>query len=207
MTNSKRRPLIAVDLDDVLSQTNEFMRIHVNENYGQKHSAKDYLIEAPYHNYWEIVWAVDETEGNTRYASYSKLRNGDNMRPIQGALSVLKKLKKDFDLIIITARGTDDAEATKIWLEKNYPSIFDHIEFVPAAMNADKEVTKAMICRQLGVDYVIDDAMEHCELIAEAGIQCLLFGEYGWSRYKTLPPLVSRVTDWSAVEEYFNAAQ
>ena len=36
-------------------------------------------------------------------------------------------------------------------------------------------------------------------LPAEAGIPCLLFGEYGWNRGET-DPLIRRVADWDAVK-------
>lgn len=69
----------------------------------------------------------------------------------------------------------------------------------------DQKATKAAICTSIGASYLIDDNLEHCALAAESGLDCLLFGEYGWNKAEILPKGVTRVKDWHAVLEYFNA--
>jgi hypothetical protein len=46
---------------------------------------------------------------------------------------------------------------------------------------------------------LIDDSIDYARGMAEAGIPCLLFGEYGWNRGET-DPLIRRVADWDAVK-------
>lgn len=199
-----KRKIIAVDLDDVLSQSNETMRLHVNEHYGGQHTEEDFLIDAPYFKYWETVGGIKPEEGEIRYQSYKIIRNTKAMQPVSGALTALQKLQKKYKLIIVTARGREDAEATETWLEGHYPGIFHGVEFVPEAWLPNAEITKANICQQIGASYLIDDSLEHCEIVAKTGINCLLFGEYGWSRYRQLPPHIIRLKDWQAVEDYFD---
>lgn len=199
-----KRKLIAVDLDDVLSQSNETMRLHVNETYGTNHTPEDYLADHPYFEFWERVQGVSLKEGEVRYQSYKKIRNSHAMKPIPGAIEALRKLEEDFELVIVSARSDSDAAGTKHWLQTHYPSVFKDIHFVPGAWEPDNDITKGTICKEIGADYLIDDSYEHCEQVAKVGVTCLLFGEYGWSRHKTLPPHIRRVKDWAAVLEYFD---
>jgi len=46
--------------------------------------------------------------------------------------------------------------------------------------------------------------VEDCTLAHEAGVQALLFGEYGWNMTQAIPESVVRVKDWQAVKEYFD---
>jgi hypothetical protein len=64
--------------------------------------------------------------------------------------------------------------------------------------------TKAELCRELDIDYLIDDQLKHCIGVAEIGIRALLFGDYSWNQVNQLPKMVTRVKDWAAVLEYFN---
>lgn len=197
--------LIAVDLDDVLSQTNETMRLHVNEQYGASHTKDDYLVPGSYLEYWETIWKMTTQEGDVRYQSYKKIRNSPAMKPVKGALSVLRAMKQRYRLVIVTSRSKADSSATEAWLQQHYyPDIFEGIEYVPGSYLQEAEVTKAMICRQMGVEYLIDDALEHCEPAAAEGITCVLFGEYGWNKYEVLPPNVVHLKSWPDIERYFN---
>lgn len=197
------KQIIAVDIDDVLAQTNEAVRVHVNRHFGTQHTPEDYRMEAPYFMYWEKIWEVSQEEADLRYEHFKQDENRGNIQPLPGAIDVLRELKKNYELVIITARGTSDAHVTQAWLEKHFPKLFSEVKFVPGAWQQGGDTTKADICKELGVSYLVDDAFEHCELVAKEGIIALLFGDYGWNTSKKLPRSVIRVRDWAAVGEYF----
>jgi hypothetical protein len=67
---STQKPLIAVDLDDVLANEREGIRVFANRVYGYRHTSEDYNVEGDYSRYWERVWGVSHEEGDRRYAAY-----------------------------------------------------------------------------------------------------------------------------------------
>lgn len=141
--------------------------------------------------------------GNDAVRRFANLRYGhqhtseDYLVP-----EALAWLKRYFDLIIVTAREAEFASATHAWLERHFPDIFHDVAFVTTWTGSVKD-SKADICRELRAEYLIDDNIQHLQLASEAGIKGLLFGDYGWSKNKELPPRTVRVADWKAVKEFF----
>jgi 5'(3')-deoxyribonucleotidase len=195
---------IAIDVDDVLSATNDSMREFVNESYGLNFSKEDYSVEGPYHGYWEEIWGVDEKEGEARYQAYLDNNVTAQHKTHAGAVEAINKLKKKYNLVIVTARQDFLFEATQKWLEQHFPKTFNQIEFL-SVWSKNKEVTKGKICKEIKASYLIDDNVEHCSLAAEEGIAALLFGDFGWNRAHILPSGVTRVKNWQEVLEYFDA--
>lgn len=194
---------IAIDIDDVLGNQNENIRLFVNEHYGLNLKPEDYEIEGEYWGYWEKVWGVDEAEGERRVNAYLNSKHLNKQLLLPGALEVIRRLEKKFELCIVTARHDSFIEATHEWLEAHLPKVFKGVHFVPV-WGGSRSSTKAQICVEIGASYLIDDNLEHCTLAADEGIQALLFGDYGWNRRKSLPKGIIRVKDWPAVAEYFN---
>ncbi|MEO5627321.1 MAG: hypothetical protein ABIQ89_00315 [Candidatus Saccharimonadales bacterium] len=197
------KPIIAVDVDDVLASVNQAMMQFVNEHFGTTHTWEDYTVAGPYRRYWEeVVWKVGPEEGRKRYDAFIE-RGGQRGAPmLDGAIDVLETLKQTHDLIVITARDHDYIEDTHHWLSKNCPGTFDDIHFLPYHEGSDKKVAKGVIAKQIGASYLIDDNVEHCLGAQENGVTALLFGDYGWNQ--AAPNSLTRVKDWQAVKEYFD---
>ena len=196
---------IAVDIDDVLSShSTVFLRYH-NENYGTNLTIKDFQVPGEYKNYYGQVMGVGEEEGQRRFQKFlDKKVSLKQMVIPKATVKILEDLKRRFRLEIITARGEDYQKGTEAWLEKHIPNIFDGVHFVELWDREDRKATKALICQEIGAGYLIDDSVEHCTLAHEAGVQALLFGEYGWNMTQAIPESVVRVKDWQAVKEYFD---
>lgn len=64
--------------------------------------------------------------------------------------------------------------------------------------------TKAQMCKDLGVAYLIDDQSRHCLGASEIGVTALLFGDYAWNHVEKMPDNVQQVRDWNAVIQYFD---
>jgi len=198
-----KRPIVAVDVDDVLSPTNLMMMHFVNSNFGTAHTWEEYTAEGDYDGYWGRVWNVSREEAERRYKSFVTAEVLREVEPMEDAIQTLAYLKKQFELVIVTARGDDRAEDTHHWLEKRFPQVFKGVHFLPV-WGDGKKATKAAICKEIGAGYLVDDNVEHCVLAAQEGIHALLFGDYGWNKHATLPSGVVRVKDWRAVREYFD---
>lgn len=198
------KPIIAVDLDDVLSSENEAMRLFINENFGQNHTPEDYQIDGEYWSYWDKVWGVDRQTARRWFNAYLDANVKSKHQLVDGAVETIRLLERKYDLVIITSREDRMVAVTHEWLGRHFPKIFKQVEFV-RIWEKNGEHTKATIGKELGAEYLIDDNVEHCNLAQEAGIQSLLFGEYGWNRKQVVVPGVIRVKDWQAVREYFDA--
>ncbi len=198
------KPIIAIDIDDVLAGENETMREFINKTFRLNLTPEDYLVEAPYHGYWEKVWDVDEKEGRKRYQAYLDSGIKEHHSPLEGAVKAITKLQEKYDLVIVTSRYDFLIDITHRWLEEHFRDVFKSVEFVPV-WDKSMKISKAKICKKVGASYLIDDNVEHCSLANEEGIKSLLFGEYGWNRAKKLPPGVTLVKNWQEVLEYFDA--
>lgn len=197
------KPIIAVDADDTIFDERNAIRLYMNRLYGFKHTAADYDVVGGYGSYLEGVWQVSAEEATARFVEF-ELAYKTELKPLTGVIEVLKELKSSYDLVIITSRDHRLVDGTHRSLAEHYPDIFKDVHFRPL-WGKDDKATKAEICVGIGASYLIDDCFEHCELAAEAGVEALLFGDYGWNRTQNLPPHMTRAKNWTAVREYFDA--
>jgi 5'(3')-deoxyribonucleotidase len=204
ITSVMSKEIIAVDIDDVAADENGGIREFANRVYGFKHTPEDYLQEGVYKGYWEGVWKVNPEKAQEIYEAFVNSPDKANLKVIEEAIEGIDRLKGRYELVVITSREGVAMEVTKPWLERHFPDTFSRVEFVTAWSQSEK-VSKAFIANALGVDYLIDDNATHCNLAAEAGIQTLLFGDYGWNRKMELHPSVKRVKNWQEILGYFNA--
>jgi FMN phosphatase YigB (HAD superfamily) len=200
------KQVVAIDIDDVLFDEHQSMRLFMNEAYGLQHTAEHYDVEGPYWGYWQMVWGVDHDESERRYQAY--VTSGAKAEPmlIPGAVEALNTLKEQYDLAIITSRFEPTViEWTPLWLEEHFPQVFKRVEFV-VDWATDKKMSKGTIAQQIGASYLVDDSLLHCQSAAECGVHSVLFGDYGYSRgYKDDHPLITRARDWSEVVEFLDA--
>ncbi len=198
-----KRALIAIDVDDVLAAERDAIRTYINEAHGLQLTPQDYAVEGQYWGYWEQVWGVDGETGRQWYKGYLDAGVKRQLQAVDGAIDAIMHLKEHYNLAVITSREDSTFDVTHEWLNMHFPEAFKHVEFV-TLWDKDRKVSKAAICDHLGASYLIDDNVEHCNLAAEAGVQALLFGEYGWSNSSEHHPGVRRVKDWVAVKDYFD---
>jgi uncharacterized HAD superfamily protein len=192
------KPIIAVDADDTIFDENTAVRLYMNDHYGFKHTEADYLIEGPFDSYWARIWNVDPEKMTRMYEEFAHSTYKKDLKPITGAIPILQKLKDKYDLAIVTSRGQSVVGMTHESLRLHYPDIFSDVHFVPLWGNGEK-TTKAVICNEIGASYLIDDSFEHCKLAAEAGVNAITFGDYGWNRFQELPDRITRCKNWEEV--------
>jgi 5'(3')-deoxyribonucleotidase len=195
---------IAVDVDDVLSLTAEAFIAHTNKLFGHQ------LTVADYQDDWGKMWGVPLDQAMRRAAQVSKEHHYlKECLAIEHALPVLQRLKKDYRLVVVTARRLVTKQTTEDWLAKQYPDVFSDIIYAgiwDSTDNITERVhrSKANICQELGADYLIDDQLKHCIGAADCGITSLLFGGYPWAQTTNeLPNNLIKVDNWKQVEEYF----
>jgi 5'(3')-deoxyribonucleotidase len=198
-----RRQIIAIDVDDVLSQTAKAFIDWSNREYGLNLTVDDYQED------WGAVWGVDTEERERRAKYLLKSPLIGDISPVEEAGPVLEKLSKQYELAIITSRRSVIKDITIEWINKYFPGIFSDKAIYFAGMwdNITDEsihVTKSGAATKLGVDFLIDDQLKHCLSAAEHGIQAILMGDYKWNHSDSLPRGVTRVKNWGDIGRYFD---
>jgi uncharacterized HAD superfamily protein len=202
-----QRPIIAVDIDDVLSANAEGFINFSNETWGHNLTKDDYVED------WRQIWKIPLDEAMRRSDQFHASGVVSRYAHIEEAIPVLQRLKRRYELIVVTSRQRNLKEQTVAWLDRYFPDIFQSIHYAGIWDDAEEhnvqervKHTKARICRELGADYLIDDQIKHCVEAAKAGIRSILFGDYSWNKdLAELPGGVVRAKTWKDVEEYFDA--
>lgn len=198
------KPVIAVDIDDVLSDTVPAFLAFTNKKWGLNFTPQDY------NEHLAVMWKTSEEEAKKRVLDFHDSGMSASYKHDETALPVLEELSKKYTLVIVTSRRRHLEEMSRAWLETHYPGVFSDIYFAgiwdtDVDAQTKNSMTKASICLEIGAKYLIDDQPKHCEAAAEVGIACLLFGDYPWNKMFREDQNITRVIDWKAVGEYFNA--
>lgn len=197
-----KKPIIAIDVDDVLAHSVEAFRLRVNAKAGVELTPEHYRIAGRYHHYLDSVLEANGVDYSAIKDELFQLMAEDqsHIRPQQGAVKALKQLKKHFDLMVITARAPEWEAQTHIWLERHFPGVFTGVHFAGNRKDPARK-TKGDMCLEVGAVYLIDDNPEHTLDASEKGIKVVLFGDYGW--HVDVPKEMVHCKTWQKVEVYF----
>lgn len=198
-----KKPVIAIDIDDVLAANVPAFLAFSNKKWGTHLTIEDF------HEDWATMWGVDHSVVEERSMEMDKAGVFRNHPHFDEALPVLKKLSKSYTLVIATSRRKNLNKDTMEWIEQYFPNIFKEVHYAGIWDDFSKYKdahlqTKGELVRQIGADYFIDDQPKHCFAAAEAGIQTLLFGDYPWNRDVQSSQRIARVHNWQEVEAYFD---
>ena len=194
------KPIIAVDIDDVIAANAHAFVEYSNQKYGTHLTIDDYQ------DHWGEMWKVNHDETERRAVEYHESAHIATYSIIEGANETLRRLKKRFKIVVLTTRRNSINQLTKEWIDKYYPTIFDEVIFSGFFDSPTKEsitLTKGELVRDIGADYIIDDQIKHVQSAAKIGIKGLLFGNYAWNKTDVLPENVTRVRNWEEVLKYF----
>jgi 5'(3')-deoxyribonucleotidase len=198
----KNKLSIAVDIDDVLANSTDALRLFVNQKHGVDLTEEHYRIEAQYWGFYESVWnqhGIDPTDLLREFHG-RQVADQSDIRPVPGAPEATEKLSKVYDLVPMTSRPPEMQEETQKWLALQFDGNFSEapifIGFGPEAKR-----TKGEVCEQLGIKYLVDDNIDHCNTALARGIGAVLFGNYGWNR--KIPEGLVRCATWKEAEDFF----
>jgi 5'(3')-deoxyribonucleotidase len=189
------KPLIAVDLDDVLFDfVGTFFEWH-NLRYQTELTPEDMVVDS----LWQ-VWGGTKEQANKRVPMFFGDVNLLAIEPVHGARETLDRLRDEFRFAIVSARDPSALAISEAWIEKFLPGIFDPIYLgIANPMTASKSITKAKVCKQLGATFLIDDQLVNAEACVDEGIGALLFGDYPWNQRESLSKGIVRAKDWNVV--------
>lgn len=194
------KPIIAIDIDDVLADNALGFVQWSNSRFGTNLTPDDYQ------EHWAEMWKIDNDEVLKRSNEFHMSNHVSTYNTIPGAREALDKLKTRFTLILITSRRFIIKEITDEWINKNYNNIFSDCifcGFYDGPISSGLKLTKAELARDIKADYLIDDQIKHIEAAASIGIKSLLFGDYSWNKKEKLGKNIVRVKDWGEILKYF----
>lgn len=197
------KPIIAIDIDDVLADSAEGFLAFSNERWNTRLTLEDYS------EHWAEMWQVNLEEAKLRGTTWFESGGTRRFRHKPMAAEVLQELAKRYVLLATTSRRRIIQQDTADWLAERYPDIFTAVHHAGIFDDPDHGVeailvTKADLYIDLGVNYVIDDQLKHCLAAADLGVPAILFGDYPWNQTDGLPSGVTRAANWQAVKDYFD---
>lgn len=198
-----KKPIIAVDVDDVLAKTSQGFIEFSNKTWGHRLTIDDYDED------WVKAWGTSVEVARARADVLHASGVFAELPSFSDALSVLIKLKEHYRLVVATSRRASISQQSKEWIKQHYPDIFDGVFFSgiydgQLGKHQDHIArTKNGLLVEIGADYLIDDQLKHCFAAGSHGVDAILFGNYAWNQSAELPAHVTRCADWEAVEAYF----
>jgi len=196
-----QKPIISVDIDDVLSLSTKDILDYANKRWGHANTIEEFSEDLA------TMWQIDADEAERRWIEYINSGVMEKYDVLPEALGVLHHLKRRYSLIAVTSRRTVMLDLTHEWINANYPDVFETIHaariYGEGKENA-LELTKGDVLRELGVSYHIDDQPKHCIGANDVGVTAVLFGDYPWVTRAVVPEEIIRCPDWLAVKEFFD---
>lgn len=201
MKNNRRK--IAIDIDEVLSQSAPKIVEYSNNRWGTSLSVDEYI------DHWAQMWGVDLDETKRRADEIYRSDIFLSCIPTPFSTDAVRRLAENHDLIVVTARTKLSINDTYVWLNRYFPGIFpeENVHFAGIWDEVDDNsinLTKGELVKRLEVDYIIDDQVRHCLGAARQGVEALLFGDYSWNQLDPLPNNICRVNDWNGVLRFFD---
>ena len=197
------RPMIAVDLDEVLGEFIPPLAQFHNATYGSSLRPEDF------HSYhFASVWGGTNEEAQDKVHAFFKSKYFKDIPVIEGAFDVLTGLKDRFDFTVVTSRQHMIEGITREWLAKHYPNVFTSVLFGNhyGLAGSGRVSSKPDMCLSIHAVALIDDSITYARQCSNVVEKVLLFdrdNRYTWNRNTgdVLPTNVTRCTSWDAMRE------
>ena len=177
-SDSRKRPVVAVDVDEVLGRFALQLCAFHNGTYGTSLTPENFCC----YNFHE-VWGGTREEADTKVRMFLsspyflKGNSGRGIPIIEGAAEVLRKNSQRFELHVVTSRQHVIEEHTRAWIDAYYPGIFEELHFGNHFSDEGEVRSKSDLCHSIGAVAIIDDNLIYATECAAAGIRTFLFGE------------------------------
>lgn len=178
---------IGVDVDEVLVEHLKYFLRHYERVTGQHHTVDDF------HTYqWHEVLQRPKPYVDDifyRFIRFHMRQHGQLPREyIRGAREAMQTLREDgHQLVLVTARPPElFADSDQIASEL----MADAVAFCQAS---SPRKSKARLCRELGIELMVDDDAGLCRDLAGSEVEVLLMDQ-PWNR--SCAPRQPRVGDW-----------
>ena len=180
---------IAIDIDDTLSNTADPLFSFYSLKLGKKFKREDHIQ-------YELHKTLNCTREESRKILNEFHQNGQlgEVLPLDYSIEAVNELKKKHELFIITSRPLQFKQTTFDWIKKHLPIKESNIIFAEDIYKEGNRKSKANICKELGINIMIEDAAHHALDCAKIGIKVILF-DNPWNE-KLKHKDLTRVKSW-----------
>jgi uncharacterized HAD superfamily protein len=175
------KEILGVDLDNVISNTDEVVREIIGQRFGIPLRRED-IVDFAYSE-----CGITKEQERELFEQFHEQACG-TVIPLEGCRDALVQLQSRFEVHIITSRNPMSADITKAWLTRNEIP-HDKLEFAES---------KSVMTH---LSTLIDDRRETIYQLADAGVPGILW-DYPWNQPSPQdPPIVRRVRSWEEIVE------
>jgi len=181
--------IIGFDMDEVLADLLGPLILFHNNEYGTSLTKQSFTS-------YSLAEAAGCTldESTERICKFFRSTYFYNVNPIQdsqeGVAVIVDRYGKQ---PIITARPDIITSETIDWAHSHYPEMFSSVNLTNQWHGEGTERRKSQVCKELGVDIMIDDSPSHAYDCADEEIDVLIFGNYRWNQNVDQHPKIVRV--------------
>ena len=190
---------IGIDIDEVL-QPFKLPFLHFNNKVFEENLNPEDIEKG---NHVHDLLGCSLEEANYRCNQFHESEDADNLMPIAGSIEGISKLGEKHKLVAITSRSNTVKESTLAWLRKHFGNALDEIYF-SSEFYSNGNKSKAQICKEIGVEIMVDDNLDFALDCIEENIPVILFdleGKYWWNSTDKEYDKLHRVKSWGEVIE------
>lgn len=159
------------------------MIAHHNRVYGTTHKREHF---SSFHLH--VTLGCTPEEAGRRVSEFFHSDEHQEILPIEGAVSALTILSRDYEPIGITAREKSAEHRTIELVRKHFNNLFSEFRFVGHLKS------KGEVCEEIGASFMVDDALHNAISVSAYGIPVFLL-DTPWNQ-GALPRGVVRVKSW-----------
>ena len=188
---------IAIDFDDTIFPTIKSFLEYNNDKYKSKAEIKQLEHSSAY----KLI-GIKKEEMIKRFIEFTNTQKHKEIMPIKDSISVIKNLKQKHELFIITARNKKTKNGTMFLIDKYYKNHFKEVIFLDYTNNKKDE--KFEICKNIGINLIIEDDPKNAISCAKNGIKVLLFNNENqnyWSKTEKNKN-IKLVKTWKEIETH-----
>ncbi len=188
---------IGIDIDNVLSELSASMDLWHNRVHGTNLEEKDHVAFD-----LESIWTCSKEESIKKILEFFDSSEFKATKIVLGAIEGVKSLTEDHELHVITSRADKVFDETIAWLNKHFSDSFHKVHFTGQMCGAKSgNRSKAMVCKEYGINILIEDALHYANNCANEGVKVLLF-DWPWNQSEELHPNIIRVKSWQEILDY-----
>ncbi|MBI4152127.1 hypothetical protein HY495_00315 [Candidatus Woesearchaeota archaeon] len=192
---------LGIDLDGVLAEFIDSFLDFENQRYGLT------LTKNDVHNYdLTTILGVNPQQLIQEFSYFYSTSGFYHLLPVTGAQSATEELAKDHQLYVITSRPPEIHHATEEWLGEHFPARFTSVHFSLDYLPQAKSERKEDICRDLGIDVMIDDSIKYLKHCAPYVKKTFLFDQ-PWNQQSEILSSLVRVKSWGEIIQNIRSSE
>lgn len=191
---------IGIDIDEIIV---EFAKGYLGL-YNKKHSRNIKFEDLFTYSLWKPL-GISKKEAFELAEEYYSSHLFDNLELVEGAEEGIKELNVDHKLVFITSRPDHIKEKTEVFFKKIFPNLNLEVVYSSNSYLETNGKTKSEICKNQGVDVLIEDDIDYALDCADNGIRLILLDK-PWNKKEEHSNII-RVKNWNEILKEINKIQ